>query len=356
MSFSAVEHPDLSPILQSIEAGTDNNYIEGVIEFLILVVENGLDTVRAFTNGMNAVEKAKAEHVIEQVEKYLEQLAKQKKLGFLGGLLKVLGVLATILAALGAMLCPSPATIAILVVSVAMFLEPLLAGVAGYDSIVEQSMSKLFELLNNIMGPIGSAIAGSLILIAVMLGSVALAAKGLSCMGGMFNGLGQSSRAFMTGLVDALNKVIQSAGTNLPQAVKKALLSLVELIKDILNGTAGAFQQGMLRLKDTVGQSTGLLAKLINPNMSQQSQNMVYRVIETIEACLTLGISGIQIDMGVLKYEVAQLLHEYEIDQAWIDKLTALAEDLSHNAVDFQAALDRFLKITTGILGPRLDI
>lgn len=239
------------------------------------------DTISVYLDGLSGAERAKAEHAIKQMDEYIKQLEKQRKSSGLQKFLKALGPIGLVIAALAAFIAPSPLTIALLVVAVAMFLEPMISKAAGAESLIEQGMGEIFNGLKDVLGPIAAAIvAALLLLIIIILATVAVAA-----------GIAVASAATST--------TTASAGA-----------------------TAQTLAQFMKELPKLMGQA---FTSSLDPAKTQQLQLF----LEFAQSAILAAQAGIQIDMAIINFEVAKLMRAFGLEQAVIDEWSKIIELVS---------------------------
>ena len=257
---------------------------ELLAEYLINSLKLTRDVINGFLNGLKGAEKAKYEAIKTQVEHYLEQLEKSKNAGGLAKFFKALGGLGVALAFLTAVLIPTPMTISLLVVSVVMFLEPLISNAAGADSLLEKGMNEMFQGLSEIVGPIGAAILGAVIILVATVACAALLARGLSMFSAFANAGAQTSSSLAT--------VIPS-----------------------------------------------YLARMMNGTLTPAQNAAVIRFLEYIQSAILMAQGGVQIEMSKLQYEVAIVLAELGVEQAVIDGMTHQIEIVTKDMSTWQSVL-----------------
>ena len=276
--MSAVSYIDQTdtPMTSGIQGGdTYEMLAEHTVQILKLVRQ----TMESYLDSLSAAEKTRAEHAIQQMNDYIEQLERQRKTSGLQAFLKALGPIGLIIAALAAILCPTPMTIALLVVAVFMFLEPLISKAAGAQSIIEKGMGQIFNALNEVMGPIAAAVVAAILMIIIAVAATAAIGAGIS----MFT----SSAALAT--MEAMAQFIKE----LPKLLNQAF------------------------------------ASSLDPAKSQKLQAF----FEFSQSVILAAQAGVQIDMALINFEIAKLMHSFELEQAvidhWLKIIEIVSKDLS---------------------------
>lgn len=280
--MGAITHVDLKevPVTGDIEGGdTYEMLAEHTIQILKLVRQ----TMESYLDSLSAAEKTRAEHAIKQMNDYIKQLEKQRKTSGLQKFLKALGPIGLVIAALAAILCPSPMTIALLVVAIFMFLEPLISKAAGAESIIEKGMGLIFKALSEVMGPIAAAVVAAILLIIIAVVATAAIGAGIS----MFT----SSASLAT--MEAMAQFAKE----LPKLLQQAF------------------------------------ASSLDPAKSQKLQAF----FEFSQSVILSAQAGVQIDMAMINFEIAKLMHAFELEQAVIDHWLKIIEMVSK---DFNGSQD----------------
>ncbi|HEX4879469.1 MAG TPA: hypothetical protein VFV39_06465 [Limnobacter sp.] len=243
------------------------------------------DVVESYLDGLGNAERSKAQHAIQQMNEYIEKLEKQRNLNGLQKFLKALGPIGLILAAIMAFVAPSPITIALLVVAVAMFLEPMISKAAGADSMIEQGMMEIFNALESVMGPVGAAVMAAVLFLVLAVVATSAVATGLSA----FSSLAAST-------TQALVQTLR----NLPQTLGRAFTSS------------------------------------LNPDQTRQLQLF----LEVAQSAILATQSGVQIDMALINFQLAQLMHAYGLEQAVVDEWSRIIQMLTNDLGQAQELID----------------
>ncbi|QJR28347.1 type III secretion system translocon subunit SctE [Limnobacter profundi] len=276
---------------------SEDSFFESLALFTLENLTKARETLTYMMEGLEGTERAKVAYIRDQVDKFIEQLKKSKAGGILGKIFKALGIIGLILAALVACLVPTPMTVAVFAVALVMVMEPLLAEAGGYDSLIQKGMGAMMKGLTDVFGPIGGAIVGAIILVVLIVLVTAAAASGLSM-----------------------------AGSALSSSTSTAAQMLRQL---------PTFLQGIITGELTAAQQAALL-----------------RFLEATEACITAAQGGLQVGMGVLQYEVAKLMHAFNIDQAFIDLINQLLESVGQDIASYQEAINRLIQMMPQLFAP----
>lgn len=264
--------------------GTDALY-ETMSEYMLLVLELTRDTITSFLDTMKKAERAKAEKTIEQINDYLEQLKKSKEAGGLAKFFNALGALGVALAMISAVLVPSPMTIAILVVTMAMFLEPMISSAAGQESIIAQGMGELIQALSETMDPAAAAALSAIVMLVVVLLVTKGAAGGFSALNSSGNINLQAARQFLS---------------ELPTSI----------------------------------------SRLMGANMNSAQSMSFRRFLEYAEATTMIAQAGVQVPMAKLQYEAAILMADFKFDDVKIAVMSSIIETIGQDMSSEQDFLE----------------
>lgn len=264
--------------------GTDDLY-ETMSEYMLLALELTRDTIRSYLDTMKSAERSKAEKVIEQIDDYLVQLKKSKEAGGLAKFFNALGALGVALAMISAVVIPSPMTLAMLVVTVAMFLEPMISDAAGQESLIAQGMGALIEALSESMDPAAAAVLGTIILLLVMLAITKGTSSGFSVLGSSSNVNLQAARQFFS-----------------------------ELPK--------------------------VFSRLVGSNMNSAQSMAFKRFLEYAEATTMAAQGAVQVPMAKLQYEAAILMAEFKFDDVKISVMSSIIESIGQDLANERNFLD----------------
>lgn len=279
-----------------IDNGASRPLTETLAEYMIATLEQTRDVIGSYLVGLEGAERAKVEKVKQQIEDYLEQLRKAKAMSGLAKFFKALGALGVALAMITAILIPTPMTIAILAVTLVMFLEPLISEAAGSESFIEKGMGAMFEALSDALGPIGAIVVGTLLMIAIVVVCTALMAGGLSAMSSSVSAGVQAAREFASSL-------------------------------------------------------PAYIAKMLTGSLTEAQTIALTRFLEYAQSAILMAQAGLQAEMGQLQYEGAKLLKEAEVAQAIIDGWSQIIEMLSQENSNYQDLLQRFQMLIAQLFG-----
>lgn len=272
-TVAATELPS-QPVSLDVEGG---DVYEMLAEHMVSTLKMVRDTVATYLEGLSGAERARAEHAIKQMNEYIEKLEKQRKSSGLQKFLKALGPIGLIIAAIAAFIAPSPMTIALLVVAVALFLEPMISKAAGAQSIVEQGMGEIFKGLSEVMGPVAAAVIAAVLLLVIVIFATAAVAAGLA----LFNATATTASTAM-------------------QAILQYLKDLPKLIMQAFTTT-------------------------LDPAKTQKLQTF----LEFAQSTILAAQAGIQVDMATINFEIAKLMRSFGIEQAVIDQWMKIIEIVS---------------------------
>lgn len=296
-NFSVTTTTTTTVSFNEVPEGNEDIFFENLAKFTLDNLEKARDTLGELMKGLNGVERSKVAYVKEQTEKFIEQLQKSKKAGILGKVFKSLGIVGTILAGLAAVLFPSPMTIAMFTVALVMTLEPMIADAAGYDSLIEKGMGEMMKGLTEVFGTVGGVIVGALLMALILVAATAATAGGLS----------------------ALSSSMSSAGSATGQFIAK----LPTMLRSMIVG-----------------------------DLTEAQQAALMRVLETIEASLSIAQGGVQIEMAKLNLEVAKLMYAFQLDQALIDLIDNLTKSITQDATAYQEHINRLLEYLPQFFAP----
>lgn len=270
----------------NIDGASPQQVVNELMTTLINTLEHSLDQQ---IDTLSVSEKKIVEMTIQEAKTFQEQLAKQEKANKKSKIMKALGVIGTILAAIMTVIAPSPLSVALLVASVAMTLEPIMADLMNYDSLVEKMMEGLQKGMTDAFGQVGGIVATVLVMAVVAIGSASLAAKFGAQVGSM-----------------AARQFSQVAG------------GLSKLKEMLTNG----FRHLM---------NTRLLQNL-RVDMTVAQERAVQRFFDAIQTAIVFSQSGVQIDYALVKKAGAELMKELNIQGNeigfWNDMVDMLKSDV----------------------------
>lgn len=259
-----------------------NEMMSQLITNLETSVEQQIDT-------LTSSEKKIVQMTIDEAKTFQEQLVKAEKANKKSKIMKALGVIGTVIAAIMTVIAPSPLSVAMLVAAVAMTLEPIMADLMGYESVIEKMMEGIQKGMTDAFGKTGGMIATILVMATVAIGSASLATKFGAQLG-----------------TAACKQFTQVAG-------------------------------GLAKLKDTLMSgfkhlmNTKLL-KNMKLDITVAQERAVQRFFDAIQTGIVFGQSGVQIDYAIVKKAGAELMKDLNIQGNeigfWNDMVDMLKTDV----------------------------
>lgn len=278
--------PAEAPVTNGVQGG---DTYEILAEHQIQILKLVRQTMESYLDSLGAAEKTRAEHAIKQMNDYIKKLEHERKTSGLRAFLKALGPIGLVIAAIAVVIAPSPMTVAMLMVAVMLTIEPLISKAAGAESIIEKGMGAIFEGLSEVMGPIAAAVVAAILLIIIAVVATAAIGAGIS----MFT----SSASLAT------MEAIAQFAKELPKLLQKAFTSSLD------------------------------------PAKSQKLQ----AIFEFSQSVILAAQAGVQIDMALINFEIAKMMHAFELEQAVIDHWLKIIEMVSKDLNGAQEML-RFLQ------------
>ncbi len=210
------------------EAGSEE-YAAKILRIMLWMMENNREAMKNFFEVLSDGDKNKAAYMMEVLEKNLEQLKKQERMKGLKIFLKILGVFALILSAIMVLINPTPFAVAMLVIAVAMFLEPMIANATGNESLVGQAFKEIFNVLKDMGLPVWAA---AIIMAVVVVAIMVLTAMGAAALGRVMADVGSKFVQMLRGTSAA--NVAAGQGAGVSGAVVKAVDVSAKAIDDFL--------------------------------------------------------------------------------------------------------------------------
>lgn len=312
-----------SDTVTGLAPASEQEVYEMMADFWVKNLKNLRQALDDHLKGLAGAERQKVAAIREQVDKHLKALEDNKRKGGLNTLMKILGPVLTALSIVVAVLVPTPMTIAMAAVAVAMFLEPMISKAAGQDSLIEQGMGKLMEEMAKHMPPeAAAALTAIIVTVAIVMVTCGLAA-GLSAVG---SAVGTSAASATT-----------TAASKASTAATHAARSSAGGTSPAAGGSAGTAANSGRTLTQTLLKGLG-----ITPQHTKFEA--VAKVLEYIETLLSMAQAGIQMDIAVVNFELAKALKEFGIDQAQIDQIGALINmiwtDVGHTREHMETLLN----------------
>lgn len=309
MGATANWQSSVSPAVTLNTDIADGNIYEQIAEFWInnmTTVKQSLDSYIETAQGM---ERQRAEEVRNQVEKEIKALRKSKSGNILDVLGKVFSGVLTALAVVAAVVAPSPVTIAMAVLAVAMFTEQIVAEARGNESLIGQGFSKLAEqLAKHLPKGAAAAIATIIIMTAMMLVAAAIT-KGAGAIPALMKSTSTASGgAAATGTSSAA----RAAGT----AASTSTQSAVATIRNVLG---------------------------IGPNFT--NREIAAKLIEYVESIMITAEAGIHMARDKTMFDISRIRKEVEMQQAEIQELEQLIEMTWEGLNTHQAHFERLMQL-----------
>lgn len=257
------------------------------------------DSLKSYIDTLSKSQKNRAEAIKKQVDEFVKQLEKARKMSGLAKFFKALGALGAALAIITAVLIPTPMTIAIAVVSVAMLLDQAISAAAGQDkSLMDKAMGKLMEGLTELTGsPIAAAILTGVFLLILVLACTSAAAKGIGSLGSAI-----------------------ASGTS---RAAEATSSLMDAFKSLFSASLTTAQEA----------------------------NVLF-FLEILQSTIMLAQAGVGVDMAVIQFQAAQLMRDYDIDKALIEAMNQIISMLTSDSQDMAELRKLLQDMMQTVLGP----
>lgn len=316
-TFNASPNEEINPQAVAMPPEESESFYSLVADFWISAMKNTRDALNDHIEGLSGAERQKAVQIRDQVDKYLDQLEKQKRKGPMEKFMKIFGPILTAFSILLAVIVPTPMTIAMAAVAVAMFLEPIISKAAGKESLLEQGMGQLMQELSKHLPPAAAAVVtGIIVTVAIMLVTCGLAA-GAAAMGAAVGSTGASVATTAASRAAVAGSQAGSAGAGAS------------------GGVARSFVQTMAKAMGITPQHTRFEAFV--------------KLMEYLETTLYMAKAGMDIDLAVLNFQLAKALKTYGIEQAYIEELTALIGLIWNDMNNVQQHMERLLDLLTEI-------
>lgn len=256
-------------------------------------------SLKAYIDTLSKSQKNRAEAIKKQVEEFVKQLEKARKASGLAKFFKALGALGAALAIITAVLIPTPMTIAIAVISVAMLLDQAISAAAGQDkSLMDKAMGKLMEGLTELTGsPIAAAVLAGVFLLLMVLVCTSAAAKGIGSLGSAI-----------------------ASGTS---RAAEATSSLMDAFKSLFSASLTTTQEA----------------------------NVLF-FLEMLQSSIMLAQAGVGVDIAAIQFQAAQLMRDYDIDKALIEAMNQIIAMLTSDSQDMSELRKLLQEMMQTVLGP----
>ncbi|WP_370263595.1 type III secretion system translocon subunit SctE [Limnobacter sp.] len=313
---AAGDHPRVGESLVVAESSEGEGFYELMAEFWVGALKNMRDSLSQHIEGLSGAERQKAAQIREQVDKYIKEIEKQKRKGPMEKFMKVFAPILTAFSIMVAVVVPTPMTIAMAVMAVTMFLEPLISKAAGKESMIDQFMGKVIQELSKHLPPAVAAVITAVVVTVAILLITRGAASGISALGKAVGGPGAS-------------------------AATSAASHAAAVSGSTTSGTAGA--------AGAAGGTSRSFLQSLGGNLGITPQHSGFdafaKITEYIETLLYMGKAGMDIDIAVLNFQLAKALKAYGIEQAYIEELTTIINMIWNGVNDVQQNMERLLDL-----------
>lgn len=343
----------LSGMADSIGSGTD----EALREFMLTSLRLTRETIEGFMGSMTGAERSRAVQVKNQVDDYIEQLEKSKKLSGLQWLFKILTVIGVALSILAAVAAPTPMTIALMVAALALMAEPMISKAAGKESLVDQAFSAIMQKMAEVVGDKAAVAIMVAMMIAVSVVVANLGAKGISAVGNgalknFSNTLTQKLDDFFQKIKDVFAKLInQISGKPANAATGSTAGAADDVARSAGNSTsANALKNGDDTL-DAAGDSANAASKADKASdaadaaENSSSYKAFERFVDYAQSAILIASGGVQVSMGVLQREVAIMMADFKVDDALIEQTTSIIQMMGAESSHHMEFLDQLNKM-----------
>jgi hypothetical protein len=148
--------------------------IAAFIEFVHKIKASGLDV-------LDSINDSQLEAEINELKKIKEEVEASHKAEKAGIFSKIMQIFSIMVSAIAMLIVPSPLTVALFIVTLAMTVEPMIADLAGYESLTGQLMESLTGLIDKLpISDVGKAVLNAIIIIAVFVAVVLILKTGFS--------------------------------------------------------------------------------------------------------------------------------------------------------------------------------
>lgn len=209
------------------EGESPEDYGIRILRILQQIMKNNSEAMQQFFEILSNGDKNKAAYMMEILDKNLEQLEKQERSKGLKIFLKILSVVALLLSVLVVLINPTPFAVAMLMVSIALFMEPVVAEAAGYESLVGQAFKALFEIFKDMGMPMWAA---AILMAVVVIVLVLVSAYGVAALGKLLADFGGKSFRMLSTTTAAGGTTTATAAGSATKAAEAAF----KLLNDML--------------------------------------------------------------------------------------------------------------------------
>ncbi|MCQ8895533.1 type III secretion system translocon subunit SctE [Limnobacter humi] len=141
----------------------------------ILILQHYVrNLIKTISKVLAQVDQIKADTLIKETEKQLDQMHKKKKGGLLGLLMKIFMAIGVALGFIGALVTCNPTAIVLLAVTIAVAMDMYISEACGKDPLMMQAINALMKSLIGAMGEKLGAAMGAVILVIILVLSVVI--------------------------------------------------------------------------------------------------------------------------------------------------------------------------------------
>lgn len=270
--------------LDSLEGSGEDQYAERLIKVLLWMVQTNQESLEQFFKILADGDKNKADEMLNMLQENLKQLKKQEKMKGLKVFLKILSIFALVIASLMVLVNPTPIGIAMLVVAIGMFLEPMVSKAAGKESLINMAFKELFNALKELGMPVWMV---AILMAVIVVAMVTVCAYGLVGVGKVVAELAGKA---MQGLKAAAASSVAAGGTS---------------------GTSGAVVKSVESVTKMMDDMMAWIKNFITPNIK--------RLVAAADVTSLTAMNSGELAQGILKYQVTE-------SQVSIDKMMALID------------------------------
>lgn len=279
-----------------------------ILKILQQIMDNNAEAMQQFFEILSNGDKNKAAYMMEVLEKNLDQLKKQDRAKGLKIFMKILSVFALIISALVVLINPTPFAVAMLVISIALFMEPMVAEAAGYESLLGRAFKEVFKIFKEMGMPVWAAAILMAVLVIVL---VVVSAYGLAALGKLLANFG--GKAFQMLSTTAAT----TAGTttaNVAGAATRTAEAAYKLITDML-----------VWLKSFV---------------TENVKNLIFAADMT---ALTASNTA-ELTHGLMRYQVAESQVEIDKLMGLVDMIVQSLDLTREDAIEFKKLIYGYLE------------
>lgn len=298
---------DSAEELSPLEGESPEDHGVRILRILQKIMQANAEAMEQFFVILSNGDKNKAAYMMEVLNKNLEQLEKQEKSKGLNIFLKILSVVALVLAALVVLINPTPFAVAMLLISIAMFMEPMVADAAGYESLVGKAFKEIFEVFKDMGMPVWAAAILMAVLVIVL---VIVSAYGLAALGKLLAEFG--GKAFQ--MLSTVAATGSTTAANAAGSATKAAETVAKIINDLMTW----------------------LKSFVTDNIKN--------IIFAADMVSLTASSGAELAQGVLKFQVTESQVEMDKLQAFVDMIVNSLDLTREDAIEFKKLIYGYLE------------